>query len=121
MKYEIKIKGRKYEVEVKDIAPAIFEVIIDGKKKTWIKVCESKEEEEITAEGEVRAGMAGTIVRILVEEGEKVSKEQPLMVMEAMKMESEIKSPINGVVKKILVKEGEKVNAGSRLALISEE
>ncbi len=121
MKYEITISGRKYKVEVKDIAPTIFEVIINDKKKTWIKIGESEEKEEVYAEGEVRAEMAGTIVRILVEEGEKVSKDQPLMVMEAMKMESEIKSPVNGVVKKILVKEGDKVSAGSRLALVSKD
>ncbi len=63
----------------------------------------------------VTAPMPGKILRILVNEGEKVKAGQGLLVLEAMKMENEIPSPRDGVVKRILVKEGETVDTGQAL------
>jgi len=83
---------------------------------------EVKEEEKPkpTGEGkEIKAEMSGTIVRILKKEGDKVSKGEPVLVLEAMKMENEIVSPYDGVISKIAVKEGDKVQAGDVLAVIS--
>eukprot|EP01089_Gocevia_fonbrunei_P022481 TRINITY_DN9108_c0_g1_i1.p1 TRINITY_DN9108_c0_g1~~TRINITY_DN9108_c0_g1_i1.p1 ORF type:complete len:120 (-),score=13.41 TRINITY_DN9108_c0_g1_i1:19-378(-) len=44
------------------------------------------------------APMPGKIVSVLVKEGDKVKKGQPIVIMEAMKMEHTIKSPKDGVV-----------------------
>ncbi|ASI98611.1 pyruvate/oxaloacetate carboxyltransferase [Thermococcus celer] len=66
-------------------------------------------------EGVVTAPMPGKILRILVNEGEKVKTGQGLLVLEAMKMENEIPSPKDGVIKKILVKEGDTVDTGQAL------
>ena len=66
-------------------------------------------------ENVVTAPMPGKILRILVNEGEKVKVGQGLLVLEAMKMENEIPSPMDGVVKRILVKEGETVDTGQAL------
>ena len=63
--------------------------------------------------------MSGTIVRILKKEGDAVSKGEPVLILEAMKMENEIVSPYDGVISKIAVKEGDKVQAGEVLAVIS--
>jgi len=68
-----------------------------------------------TGENVVTAPMPGKILRILVNEGEKVKAGQGLLVLEAMKMENEIPSPMDGVVKRILVKEGETVDTGQAL------
>ena len=76
--------------------------------------------EKPTGEGkEIKAEMSGTIVRILKKEGDTVSKGEPVLVLEAMKMENEIVSPYDGVISKIAVKEGDKVQAGEVLAVIS--
>ena len=32
MKYEVKVQGKKYEVEVKELSPSVFEVTVNGKK-----------------------------------------------------------------------------------------
>ena len=48
----------------------------------------------------------GAVVKILVKEGEKVEANQPIAVLEAMKMETNIISTTKGTVDKIYVKEG---------------
>jgi len=63
----------------------------------------------------LKAGMPGKIVKVLVEVGTEVKANQPLLVMEAMKMENEIRSMHTEVVKEIYVKPGESVDAGANL------
>ena len=54
-------------------------------------------------------------MRLEVEVGDTIAKEQTLLVMEAMKMESEVKSPQAGVVQAVHVKEGTTVQTGDAL------
>ena len=48
--------------------------------------------------GQVRAPMAGKLLRLDVRVGDRVKQNQPLAVIEAMKMENELLSPLDGVV-----------------------
>ncbi len=48
--------------------------------------------------GEIRAPMAGKLLRLDVRVGDRVLAGQPLAVIEAMKMENELTAPIDGVV-----------------------
>lgn len=57
-------------------------------------------------EGEIGCPLQGRLSRILVEEGEAVEKNQPLFVIEAMKMESTIAATRAGEVGNIYLKEG---------------
>lgn len=54
--------------------------------------------------------MPGTVVKIKVKKGDKVSAGDTVVIVEAMKMENEIHSSINGTVEEILDKEGDMVN-----------
>jgi biotin carboxyl carrier protein len=54
----------------------------------------------------------GTILKVLVKDGEKVEKDQPLIVLEAMKMENTIFAPHTGVLKKVNIKNNDKVPKG---------
>ncbi|KUO70533.1 MAG: hypothetical protein APF81_23500 [Desulfosporosinus sp. BRH_c37] len=67
----------------------------------------------------IKAPMAGKIITVLVQEGEKVELNQPVLVLEAMKMENDIVAQQDGTVKNILVKEGQMVKAGEELAEIA--
>jgi biotin carboxyl carrier protein len=67
----------------------------------------------------VRAQMPGKIVRILAKAGAAVEKDQPILVMEAMKMENEIRSPVKGSIKELKVAEGQAVESGADLAILS--
>ena len=53
----------------------------------------------------------GTVETVLVKEGDEVKVNQPLMIVEAMKMETTFVSKVNGKVDKIYVAPGEHVNA----------
>ena len=63
--------------------------------------------------------MPGTILRILVNVGDKVAENQPLMILEAMKMENEIVASKAGVVSGIHVANGQVVNPGDALITIN--
>jgi biotin carboxyl carrier protein len=57
--------------------------------------------------------MPGTVVKVAVESGQRVTAHQPLVVLEAMKMEHVVEAPSDGVVTEVLVEEGDLVLAGS--------
>lgn len=59
--------------------------------------------------GAVKAPMDGAIVDVLVSEGERVSKGQLLVVLEAMKMEHPMKAGVDGTVRRIGVSKGDQV------------
>lgn len=60
-------------------------------------------------EKEVGAPLQGSLSSILVKSGQKVKKNEPLFIIEAMKMETTITSNADGEVDKILLPEGEMV------------
>ncbi len=67
------------------------------------------------SEGAITAPMQGTIVKVLVEEGQEVETDQPVCLLEAMKMESEIRARKNGVVSQVHVQSGQAVRSGEPL------
>lgn len=66
-------------------------------------------------EGAVVAPMHGTIVKVLVEEGQEVAADEAVCVLEAMKMESEIRVKSAGTVSEVLVEAGKTVCSGDPL------
>jgi biotin carboxyl carrier protein len=58
-------------------------------------------------------------LKILVNVGDEVKENQPVMILEAMKMENEVVANHAGVVKGIHVNQGEMVNPGEALITIS--
>ena len=65
---------------------------------------------------EVGANIPGKIIKVLVKEGEKVEANQPIAVIEAMKMETNILAAAAGTVERIYVSEGQQVKAGEMVA-----
>lgn len=66
-------------------------------------------------EGHMVSPMPGKIFKVMIKIGDKVTKNQPLLIMEAMKMEHTIKANCDGVITKILYGEGELVSGGVEL------
>jgi acetyl-CoA/propionyl-CoA carboxylase, biotin carboxylase, biotin carboxyl carrier protein len=66
------------------------------------------------------APMPGTVIRVLVGEGDNVQPRQPLVVLEAMKMETPIVSPYAAVVRVVHVAEGDRVAGGELLVELEE-
>jgi biotin carboxyl carrier protein len=73
---------------------------------------------ELEGRQQIVAPMPGKVVRVLVAAGQKVSADEGLLVIEAMKMQNEIRSPKSGTVEK-LPREGQTVNAGEVLAIVT--
>ena len=69
--------------------------------------------------GRLSAPMPGKILSFSVKAGDKVTKGQPLAVMEAMKMEHTIAAPADGVVEELLYAPGDQVTEGSELLKIA--
>ncbi|QOR68424.1 pyruvate carboxylase [Cytobacillus suaedae] len=63
----------------------------------------------------IGASMPGTVIKVLVNKGEKVSKGDHLMITEAMKMETTVQAPFAGTVKDIYVANGESIKTGDLL------
>jgi biotin carboxyl carrier protein len=53
--------------------------------------------------------MPGLVLRVLVEPGQKVTKGEPLLVLEAMKMENMIKAPGDAIVSSVKAQLGQAV------------
>lgn len=67
---------------------------------------------------EVKAVMPGKVVTILVAVGDEVERDQPLLVLEAMKMENDVKAPRKGTVKEIHVTAGQAVETGELMVTL---
>ena len=67
---------------------------------------------------EVPAAVNGAVWKILVKEGDRVEKDQQIIILEAMKMEIDITAPVSGVITKILVNPAQAVDEGQTLAII---
>ncbi|MDR0763945.1 MAG: biotin/lipoyl-binding protein [Bacteroidales bacterium] len=68
--------------------------------------------------GDIKSPLPGTVINILVKEGDAVKKGQKVMVLEAMKMENNIDAEMDGVVKSIKVRQGDAVMEGDTLLII---
>ena len=69
--------------------------------------------------GRLTAPMPGKVVSFAVKAGDKVSRGQPLAVMEAMKMEHTITAPADGTVEELLYLPGDQVAEGAELLRIA--
>lgn len=80
----------------------------------------SHEKKEEEGEYRLSAPMPGNIIRVLVKAGERVTRGQQLLVMEAMKMEHTIVAPADGIVDKVLFNVGDIVQNDAELINFSQ-
>ena len=71
------------------------------------------------SDGALRAPMPGKIVATLAKAGDAVTKGQPVVVLEAMKMEHALVAPFDGVVGEVAVAVGDQVSDGTVLAVVT--
>ncbi|MFC5631308.1 MULTISPECIES: acetyl-CoA carboxylase biotin carboxyl carrier protein subunit [Streptococcus] len=125
-KFKISIDGKEYLVEMEEIGgtPATAPVAQPVAAPTPTPVVETPAPAPVVAPSSaagadaLSAPMPGTILRILVNVGDTVSENQPLMILEAMKMENEIVAASAGTVTGIHVTSGQVVNPGDGLITI---
>ena len=113
-KYEIEIDGQVYHVKVRELPD-------DAVMTEQPKADSGKSTADVAPQTEGKAmlaPMAGTVLRILVKEGQRVKKGENLIVLEAMKMENEIVADEDGVVRRSLVKENDSVESDQALLIL---
>ena len=64
---------------------------------------------EVAGDGKIRAPMDGSIINVMVNAGDAVSKGQTLLILEAMKIQQQIKSDVDGIVGEIVGQAGQQV------------
>lgn len=64
---------------------------------------------------EVKTDITGNVWKIVVKLGDRVAEDDPLMILESMKMEIPVSAPEAGIVKEILAEEGVTVPEGTVL------
>jgi acetyl-CoA carboxylase biotin carboxyl carrier protein len=70
------------------------------------------------AEIKVKAEITGRVWKIIVTAGTRVAEDEPIVMIESMKMEIPVVAPSAGVVKSLLVNEGDDVSEGQDVAVM---
>jgi geranyl-CoA carboxylase alpha subunit len=76
---------------------------------------------ETSGSGQITASMDGAIIEVFVAPGEKVTKGQTLVILEAMKMEHPLKSDVDGIIDTVSVKKGDQVKLRQLLVNVQSE
>ncbi len=148
MKYEYKVKGVDYEVEIQDIEGNIANVTVNGipfevEMKQPVKAAKQKvklgtpaavpvasaspasaapaeKPAAPAASGKpVVAPLPGTINDIKVKVGDKVNAGDTVIILEAMKMQNNIEAETSGTITSVNVNKGDAVMEGDTLVTIA--
>ena len=100
----INVNGNEYEVSLKDRHDELLEKMgmQNGTKKSSVQL---------------KAPMPGLVLNVLVKAGQKVEKDDPIIVLEAMKMENVLKAPYAATIKTIKAKNSDSVEKNEVLVI----
>ncbi len=113
--FVVTIDGKSYSVGVEEVgeSESVATPVVTKIEKTAVPVPQAA-----AAKGEkVLSPFPGLIKKILVNNGDTVKKDQPIIVLEAMKMDNDITAPCDGKVTVSVVK-GANVETNAVLAVI---
>ena len=145
-RWSVSIDGASRAVDAKQIRPGTWSLVIDGraylvdldKRKQGThqssrlaeavaviedarrkRLAKAAHREGLASSGEeLRAPIAGKVVKLLVEEGATVAAGQGVIVLEAMKMENELVAERGGIVSGIHKQAGQPVDTGDLLVTL---
>ncbi len=98
----LKVNGKLVKVTIKKDIEVLLETIGIG----------NSENQSIK---ELKAPMPGVVLEIKVKKGDQIQKEEPLVILEAMKMENVLTSPLDGTISSIEVAEKDTVEKNTLL------
>lgn len=101
--YDVNILNRSFHIDIVD---------------TQAKYLRLRKQTVERQENKIISPIPGKIVRINVQEGDRIAAGEIALVLEAMKMQSNYKVTADCMVRKILVNEGDAVNANQELILL---
>ena len=107
---DFEVNGNRREIKIKDKTERNL-ISISGQNATTMADPDNKHE--------IGAGIPGSIIKILVNEGDQVKKGESLVVIEAMKMETNIVATVDSTIEKIYVSEGQQVKSGELIVKLA--
>ena len=104
--YAVTLRGQQFHVQVEDERTRRLNA---GRKGPLVP------------QGElvVKAPIPGLVVKVLVQEGDDIPEDHPLIILEAMKMENEIRSLRAGIIRSVDVSAGQRVEQGAALLVLA--
>ena len=121
--YTITVNGNVYDVTVEEGAGSGAPVVSAPKAAPKAAAPAPKAAAPVAtgAAGSVKvnAPMPGKIVAVKANAGDKVTKGQVILVLEAMKMENDVVAPQDGTVASVNVAVGSSVESGETLATLN--
>lgn len=127
-KFKITIDGKEYLVEMEEIGapvqaatpvqPTPAPVSAPAEPSPQVEEAQAPQPTAAAGADAIPSPMPGTILKVLVAVGDQVTENQPLLILEAMKMENEIVVSSAGTITAIHVVPGQVVNPGDGLITI---
>jgi biotin carboxyl carrier protein len=127
-KFKFKIDGSEYEVSINEIEHNIAEIEVNGtpftveiekqekassmstmSRKPAGKVAAIKTPARSVVANAIKAPLPGSIMKVLVSNGQQVKRGDVLLTMESMKMENNILAEHDGIIRHIHVQPGQSV------------
>lgn len=118
--YTANLNGKKYSIRLLKLDPEKKEVLLKINGNTIAVHQEDQYDILLKSMGmgagavkkinDLKAPMPGVVLDVKVSEGQAVKKDEPIVVLEAMKMENLLKSPIDGIIKSVEIKKGDTVD-----------
>ena len=121
--FELLVDGRPSDIVIERVSGGLT-VIIEGQRYAVATRRRRRPAAAAAAPGirdgelVIRAPMAGSVVEVLVREGDRVAAGDALLVIQAMKMNNEIHAPIAGTVRRLNATVGESVEQNAPLLAI---
>ena len=116
--FVITVNGKTYQVGVEEVGGTAAPVAVAPVAPVAAPAAAPAPKAAPAAGEKVLSPFPGLIKNLLVTEGASVKKDQPILVLEAMKMDNDITAPCDGVVS-FQVAKGANVESDSVLAVIS--
>jgi len=116
----VEVNGTEYRVEIKTPASRPAQSASAPAPLPVAPKIESTRSDAVTEDGIVRAPLPGVIRKLMCKPGDVVEANEPVLVLEAMKMENEIKTPVAGTIAEVFFVVGDSVNTGDDLFRIQQ-
>jgi acetyl-CoA/propionyl-CoA carboxylase biotin carboxyl carrier protein len=113
---DVEVNGKRFSVKmfVPENGPSIA-----ARAEALIKKAQRKPAGGASTPGNITVPMQGTVLRLLVKEGDHVEVGQTICVLEAMKMENNVNADLAGTIKDLKIKEGSTVGPGDQICTIT--
>lgn len=121
MQLKVTVNGVVYDVEVEveqETRPSLGSIFMGG---GFVAQHAATPSPASAGDGDgITAPLAGSVARVLVDEGQAIAAGDVVLVLEAMKMETEITAAKAGTVVEILVAPGDAVAGGQVLVRMAD-